>query len=157
MKMVRILVAGFRDFLMRGDVIVVAIGLVVALAFSNLVKSFTDDIINPMVDSAQKLFGAKEAKNLGLGWQLGEAGDQATFLNFGAFISACIYFIVFMGVVYFCIVIPYKHISAKRGVIVFGDLKLTKTCPFCKSTDLPATATRCKHCTSELNVSNEDS
>ena len=44
---------GFRNFLMRGDVIVVAVGLVVALAFSNLVKAFTDDIINPLIASAQ--------------------------------------------------------------------------------------------------------
>jgi large conductance mechanosensitive channel len=45
--------AGFRNFLMRGDVIVVAVGLVVALAFSNLVKAFTDDIINPLIAAAQ--------------------------------------------------------------------------------------------------------
>ena len=44
---------GFRNFLMRGDVIVVAVGLVVALAFSNLVKAFTDYIINPLIAAAQ--------------------------------------------------------------------------------------------------------
>ena len=43
---------GFRNFLMRGDVIVVAVGLVVALAFSNLVKAFTDNIINPLIAAA---------------------------------------------------------------------------------------------------------
>jgi hypothetical protein len=43
---------GFKNFLMRGDVIVVAVGLVVALAFSNLVKAFTDSIINPLIASA---------------------------------------------------------------------------------------------------------
>ena len=40
---------GFKNFLMRGDVIVVAVGLSVALAFSNLVKAFTDDIVNPLI------------------------------------------------------------------------------------------------------------
>jgi large conductance mechanosensitive channel len=45
---------GFRNFLMRGDVIVVAVGLSVALAFSNLVKAFTDDIINPLIAAAQE-------------------------------------------------------------------------------------------------------
>jgi large conductance mechanosensitive channel len=45
---------GFRNFLMRGDVIVVAVGLVVALAFSNLVKAFTDDIINPLIAAATR-------------------------------------------------------------------------------------------------------
>ncbi|EUA30035.1 large-conductance mechanosensitive channel, MscL family protein [Mycobacterium xenopi 4042] len=44
---------GFKDFLMRGDVITVAVGLVVALAFSNLVKAFTDSVINPLVAAAQ--------------------------------------------------------------------------------------------------------
>jgi large conductance mechanosensitive channel len=44
---------GFRNFLMRGDVIVAAVGLSVALAFSNLVKVFTDDIINPLIAPAQ--------------------------------------------------------------------------------------------------------
>ena len=43
---------GFKNFLMRGDVIVVAVGLVVALSFSNLVKAFTDNIINPLIASA---------------------------------------------------------------------------------------------------------
>jgi large-conductance mechanosensitive channel len=61
---------GFRNFLMRGDVVVVAVGLVVALAFSNLVKAFTDNIINPLIAAAQG-----GVKGSGLGWQLvsGEA------------------------------------------------------------------------------------
>ena len=45
---------GFRNFLMRGDVVVVAVGLVVALAFSNLVKAFTDNIINPLIAAAPR-------------------------------------------------------------------------------------------------------
>ena len=59
------MLAGFKNFLMRGDVIVVAVGLVVALAFSNLVKAFTDNIINPLIASAQG-----GVKGPGLGWQL---------------------------------------------------------------------------------------
>ncbi len=71
---------GFRNFLMRGDVIVVAVGLVVALAFSNLVKAFTDDIINPLIAAVQP-------GNLGpgLGWQLVKGGGDGTFLNLGGF------------------------------------------------------------------------
>jgi large conductance mechanosensitive channel len=60
---------GFKNFLMRGDVIVVAVGLVVALAFSNLVKAFTDNIINPLVAAAQG-----GVKGPGLGWQLVNGG-----------------------------------------------------------------------------------
>ncbi|MBV9444736.1 MAG: MscL family protein [Streptosporangiaceae bacterium] len=131
---------GFRNFLMRGDVIVVAVGLVVALAFSGLISAFTTDLINPLVARAQ----GKNA--LGLGVQLGQAGNTKTFLDFGAFISAVIYFIIFMTVVYFLVVVPYKMVQARRGQVVFGDPAPVKTCPACLSTDLPAAASKCKYC-----------
>ncbi|HUI02889.1 MAG TPA: MscL family protein [Acidimicrobiales bacterium] len=134
---------GFKNFLMRGDVIVVAVGLVIALAFSTLVKAFTDSIINPLVTRAQ-------GKNtIGLGWQLGQTGNQTTFINLGSFISAVIYFIVFMAIVYFLIVVPYRTISARRGVTVFGEPAATKTCPACLSDDLPAAASKCRYCGSD--------
>jgi len=136
---------GFRNFLMRGDVIVVSVGLVVALAFSNLVKAFTDSIINPLIAAVQG-----GVKGPGLGWQLVSDGGDATFLNIGAFISAIIYFIIFMAVVYFLIVTPYKVVMARLGKVVFGDPPPTKTCPACLSDDLNPAATKCKHCGSEL-------
>lgn len=136
---------GFKSFLMRGDVITVAVGLVVALAFSNLVKAFTDSMVNPLVARAQPNAA------LGLGVQLGEAGNKVTFLDFGAFISAIIYFVVFMTVVYFLIVVPYKQIQKRRGVTVFGDEPATKACPECLS-DIPEAAKKCKYCASEQPV-----
>ena len=140
---------GFRNFLMRGDVITVAVGLVVALAFSNLVKAFTDSVINPLVAAAQP-----GHITFGLGWQLGKAGNKATFIDIGSLISAVIYFIVFMAVVYFVIVLPYKHIQARRGVTVFGDEPTTKACEECLS-DIPEAAQRCKYCASEQPRSRE--
>jgi large conductance mechanosensitive channel len=107
-------IKGFKNFLMRGDVVVVAIGLVVALAFSTLIKAFTDSVINPIVARAEG------GKGFGLGWQLGKEGNKATFVDMGTFISAIIYFIIFIAVIYFAIVLPYKWISAKRGAVVFG-------------------------------------
>jgi large conductance mechanosensitive channel len=106
---------GFKNFLMRGDVVVVAIGLIVALAFSTLIKAFTDF-------------------------------NQKTFLDFGSFISAVIYFVVFMLVMYFLIVTPSKRIMARKGASVFGEGPAVKTCPACLSNDLPAAATKCKYC-----------
>jgi large conductance mechanosensitive channel len=138
---------GFKNFLMRGDVIVVAVGLVVALAFSNLVKAFTDDIINPLIASAQGT-----VKGPGLGWQLVNGGGDGTYLNLGAFISAIIYFIIFMAVVYFLIVMPYKLVMAQRGKVVFGDPPPTKTCPACLSDDLNPAASKCKHCGSDVSA-----
>ena len=61
---------GFKNFVMREDVITVAVGLVVALAFSNLVKSFTETVINPLVARAQPHAA------FGLGYQLGDAGNK---------------------------------------------------------------------------------
>jgi len=131
---------GFKNFLLRGDVIVVAVGLIVALAFSTLVRTFTTSIINPVVARAEG------AHSIGLGWQLGAAHNKTTFLDIGSLISAVIYFIIFMAVVYFIIVLPYKLISARRGVTVFADPPAVKTCPACLSADLPAAASKCKYC-----------
>jgi large conductance mechanosensitive channel len=131
---------GFKNFLMRGDVIVVAVGLVVALAFSGLILAFTTDIISPIVARFQ---GGSSA---GLGVQLGHANNPKTFVDFGAFISSVIYFIIFIAVVYFLIVVPYKHAQARRGQVVFGDPAPVKTCPACLSSDLPAAAGKCKYC-----------
>ncbi|MDW6060933.1 MscL family protein [Streptomyces sp. FXJ1.4098] len=131
---------GFKNFLMRGDVIMVAVGLIIALAFSTLILAFTDNVINPIIARAQ---GGKSA---GLGWQLGQAGNKSTYLNVGSFISALIYFVIFMAVVYFVIVLPYKAIQTRRGVTVFGDPAPVKTCPACLSADIPEAAAKCRYC-----------
>ena len=134
---------GFKNFLLRGDVIVIAVGLVVALAFSMLIAAFTSDIINPIVTRLQG------GKSIGLGVQLGSDHNPKTFVDFGSFISSIIYFVIFIVVVYFVIVVPYKHVQARRGQTVFGDPSPVKTCPFCLSSDLPAAASKCKYCGSE--------
>jgi large conductance mechanosensitive channel len=129
---------GFKNFLMRGDVIVIAVGLVVALAFSTLITAFTTDIINPLVQSFVP------GKN-GLSVEI-RSGHPKTSVDFGLFISAIIYFVIFIAVVYFLIVVPYKHVQARRGQVVFGDPPAVKTCPACLSGDLPAAASKCKYC-----------
>lgn len=140
---------GFKNFIMRGDVIVIAIGLIVALAFSNLIASFTTNLINPLINRAQG-----SGPTLGLGVQLGHVGNRPTFMNFGAFISSVIYFFIFVAVVYFLIVVPYRAIMRRRGVTVFGEPAAVKTCPACLSDDLPLGASKCRHCGTEqpLNV-----
>ncbi len=134
---------GFKNFLMQGDLIIIAVGLVVALAFSTLIKAFTDGIITPLINA----IAGGGAAGKGIGWTLN--GQR---IDLGAFIGALVYFIIFIAVIYFLIVMPYRAYMGKRGKSVFGDPPPTKTCPFCQSADIPVEATKCKYCESELAV-----
>lgn len=134
------MIRGFKNFLMQGDLIIIAVGLVVALAFSTLIKAFTDSIITPLVNAAGGGSGGK-----GLGWTVN--GQR---IDLGAFISAIVYFVIFMAVIYYVIVVPYRAYMRRRGSTVFGDPAPTKACPRCLSADLPVEATRCKYCATDL-------
>lgn len=132
---------GFKNFLMQGNLIVAAVGLVVALAFSTLIKAFTDSVITPLVNAA----GGGGAAGKGLGWTVN--GQR---IDLGAFIGAAIYFVVFMVVIYFAIVVPYRAYMRRRGTVVFGEPGPTKTCPHCLSDGVPADAAKCRFCGTEF-------
>lgn len=132
---------GFRRFLMQGDLIVIAVGLVVALAFSTLIKAFTDNVVTPLVNAAEGGTSAGQS----LGWTLNHQR-----IDIGNVISAVVYFVIFMMVVYYVLVVPYRAYMRRRGTTVFGEPAATKTCPHCLSKDLPQAATRCLHCTAEV-------
>jgi large conductance mechanosensitive channel len=134
---------GFKNFLMQGELIVIAVGLVVALAFSTLIQAFTGNIITPLVNAA----GGGGAGAKGIGWTLN--GQR---IDLGAFISAILYFVILMAVIYFVIVVPYRAYMQRRGETVFGDPPLTKTCPQCESAGIPISAVKCMYCASELAV-----
>ncbi|HEV2375792.1 MAG TPA: MscL family protein [Streptosporangiaceae bacterium] len=135
---------GFRNFLLHGDVIVVAVGLAVALAFSTLISAFTNYVVKPLVARAEG------SHSMGLVVKLGSS--QATWLDFGQLISAIIYFAIFMAVIYYFIVVPYKTLQARRGTVVFGDPPPTKTCLDCLSDGLPVAASKCKFCGSDQPI-----
>ena len=102
---------GFRNFLMRGDVIVsTQWGWLLPSHSATWSKVFTDEIINPLIAAAQG-----HVQGPGFGWQLIHGGDNGTYLNIGAFISAIIYFVIYMAVVYFMIVMPYKLCHGSTG------------------------------------------
>lgn len=130
---------GFKNFLMQGDLVVIAVGLVIALGFSTLIKSFTDNIIQPLVNA----IGPGGAT--GLGFHV-----NGRLVNIGAFIAAAIYFVIFIAVIYFVIVVPYRAYAARRGQTVFGEAPPTKACPSCLSGDLAIGATKCPHCTVDI-------
>ena len=134
------MIKGFKNFLLQGELIVIAVGLVVALAFSTLIKAFTDSIITPLVNAMESSGGSS-----GLGWTLN--GQR---INVGAFISAVVYFLIFMAAIYFALVVPYRVYMARKGTTVFGPPVATKSCPLCLSSDLPLGATKCRHCASEI-------
>ena len=133
------LVSGFKNFLMQGDIVIIAVGLVIALAFSTLIKAFTDSVITPLVNAAGS------GGTTGLGFHV-----NGQLVNIGAFIAALIYFVIFMAVIYFLIVVPYRAYQARRGVTVFGDPAPAKSCPACLSEDLPIAATKCRYCGSSI-------
>lgn len=133
--------SGFKNFLMQGQLVVVAVGLSIALAFSVLVQAFTGAIITPLVNAA----GGGGTNGLGV-------RINGQLLDFGSLISAIVYFIVFVAVVYFVIVVPYRAYQRKRGVAVFTEPPPTKACPACLSDGLPLEATKCRYCATELTV-----
>ena len=136
---------GFKNFLMRGELIVIAVGLVVALAFSTLILAFTTDIVTPLINA----LAGKSSGGGGVGWTL-----NGHFVAVGAFVSAIIYFVIFMTVVYLVLVVPYRSYMARLGTTVYGaptPPPELKTCPRCRCADLPVAATKCLHCASDVD------
>ncbi|WP_297003876.1 large-conductance mechanosensitive channel protein MscL [uncultured Corynebacterium sp.] len=102
---------GFRDFIMRGNVIELATGVIIGAAFTAIVTALTDNFIQPLINA---LGGGGDVE--GLAWRI-KAGDASTTIDFGAIISAVINFLIIAAVVYFIIVLPINKVSeaaAKR-------------------------------------------
>lgn len=93
------MVAGFKEFVMRGNVIDLAVAVVMGTAVTALVTSFTDAVINPL------LAAVGGSDSLGFGFTI-VSGNDATFVNIGAVISALINFLIIAAVLYFLLVVP---------------------------------------------------
>jgi large conductance mechanosensitive channel len=103
----RAVLKGFKDFLMRGNVIDLAVAVVVGSAFTALVTSFTTSIIKPVI-------AAMGGGNVtGLTVQL-RAGNQASIIDFAAVINAVITFLITAAVVYFLFVVPMRRVQERR-------------------------------------------
>ena len=98
---------GFRDFILRGNVIELAVAVVIGSAFTNIVTAFTNKIINPLIAS----LGSTEVK--GLGFQI-RPGVAETFVDFGAVITAAINFLMVAAVVYFVLIVPMNKLTSKE-------------------------------------------
>lgn len=146
--------AEFKKFIMRGNVIDLAVGVIVGGAFQAIVKSLVDDLVMPVISLAtkgldfSKLFVALDGQEYATLEAAQEAGAAA--LTYGNFISAVINFLI-MAFVVFCIVKAINGVAdkAKKKEEEAPAAPTTKECPFCKS-EIAIEATRCPHCTSEL-------
>jgi large conductance mechanosensitive channel len=128
----------FRDFILRGNVIDLAVGIVIGAAFGALVTSFVSDILTP-------LLGLLNIGQLStLSFQAGEAT-----VTYGKFLNQLISFILIAAAIFFFVVKPVNAMTSRlKKPEPEGEPPL-KTCPFC-ATDIPSGATRCPHCTSQL-------
>ena len=94
---------GFKDFIMRGNVIDLAVGVIIGAAFTAIVTAITDSLIQPIINS----FGS--ADMAGLGFQITD--NENTFIDFGVVITALINFLIIAAVVYFIIVAPINKLN----------------------------------------------
>lgn len=135
----------FKKFIMRGNVMDMAVGVIVGGAFTAIVTSLNKDILTPVLG----LFGGTDFSNLV--FKMGE-GEEAPMLMYGNFITAVINFIITAFVI-FCLVkfinMLNDKTSRKKKEDEPAPAPTTKICPFCKS-EIAIDATRCAHCTSEL-------
>jgi len=129
----------FKKFICRGNVMDMAVGIIIGGAFTGIVNSLVSDIINPLLG----LFGGMNFDQLV--WNI--AGEVT--LAYGKFITAVINFLI-MALVIFVLVRTMNKISDKYGKKEEPKAQTTKKCPYCKS-DIALDATRCPHCTSQLD------
>ena len=130
----------FKTFIARGNVMDMAVGVIIGASFKAIVDSLVADVINPLLG----LFGGMNFSEYVI-----QLPGEAT-LNYGNFITAIINFII-MAFVIFCIVKFMNGVSSKmtKKKEEAPAEPTTKVCPFCKS-EIAIEATRCPHCTSEL-------
>ncbi len=135
----------FKKFITRGNVVDMAVGVIVGGAFTSIVTSLNQDILTPVLG----IFGGTDFSSLTV--KLG-SGEAAPVLSYGNFITAVINFLITAFVI-FCLV---KAINALGDKLSHKEAAApsTKKCPFCKS-DIAIEATRCPHCTSQLEPTKE--
>ncbi len=128
----------FKAFVMRGNVVDMAVGIIIGSAFTAIVSSLVDDIINPIIGC----FGSTNFDNLSVKL----VGDAT--LNYGSFITAVINFLI-MALVLFVILKLFTSATGKLKKNEPEPEPTEKECPYCK-TMIAIGATRCPNCTSKL-------
>jgi large conductance mechanosensitive channel len=143
------MIKDFKEFIMRGNVLDMAVGIIIGIAFGAIVSSIVNDIIMPPIGV---LLGNVDFSNLyvnlsgGDYTSLAEAKKAgAATVAYGMFINTIINFLL-VAVVMFFLIRVFNRFKKKQEAA-----PNTKDCPYC-FTSIPLKATRCPHCTSELKV-----
>lgn len=145
MKRGKALIEEFKKFITRGNVIDMAVGVIIGGSFTTIVTSLNNDIITPILG----IFGGVDFSNLKL--VLG-SGKNAPVLAYGSFITAVINFLIVAFILFALIKLVNsinESIKAKIGEENKAEAKV-KICPFCKE-EINIEASRCPHCTSVID------
>ncbi|UUN28559.1 large conductance mechanosensitive channel protein MscL [Streptomyces sp. FIT100] len=135
------MLSGFKDFILRGNVISMAIGLAVGAAFTAVVTGFTNAFITPLIGVATSGTGDFSKATFEL---------QGVKFPYGLFISAAIAFVITAAVLYFLVVVPMMKVQERFTKEEPVSIKsAVRDCPRCYS-EIPQVANRCSHCTSEV-------
>ena len=128
------MIRGFRDFILRGNVVELAVAVVISAAFGAVVTSFTKDILTPLLG----IFGTPNFADL-------KFTVGAATVTYGNFLNALIAFLLVAAAIYFFVIMPLNALEARRqrGVV---ESPTTKTCTEC-ATEIPLAAKRCPNCT----------
>jgi large conductance mechanosensitive channel len=130
----------FKKFVLRGNVVDLAVAVVVGAAFTAVVAAFVADLLTPVIAA---VFGKPSFADLSF------TINHSTFL-YGAFLNAMLSFLIVAVVVFFCVVLPLTHLMKRMNLLPKEEpAPETKSCPECLS-DIPAAARRCAFCTSEV-------
>ena len=134
----------FKKFISRGNVMDMAVGVIIGGAFTAIVNSLVNDIFMPVLSL---LTGGFDIAGMSVSFGV---GDNAATLNYGAFLSAVINFLL-IALVIFCIIKAMNTAKDKmqKKQEEEAPAPTTKKCPYCMS-EIDIQATRCPHCTSEL-------
>ncbi|MBE1563568.1 large conductance mechanosensitive channel protein MscL [Nonomuraea africana] len=128
--------SGFKKFLMQGNVIDLAVAVVIGAAFGAIVTSFVADLLTPLISA---FGGLPDFSSLTL--TVGEAQ-----FKYGNFLNALVSFLIIAAVVYFLIIKPYTHFKEAREE---KEEATHRECPACLS-EIPKAASRCSHCCVEV-------
>jgi large conductance mechanosensitive channel len=126
---------GFKKFILRGNVVDLAVGVVIGAAFGSVVTAFTKDLLTPLIAA---VVGKPDFS--ALGFKIGQ-----TAIPIGDFINAVVSFLLVAGAVYFFVVLPLNTLMARLNPAK-ETAPTTQPCPQCLS-DIPIGAKRCAHCT----------